>query len=79
MPPDKTEELERDFPANGNGLLWTRDTESATVLFNLFVMFYYLNGRFPFTDGHLFVPGSDAPSSIIGDKLNLKELFTNFS
>ena len=75
MPPDKIDELERDFRANGNGLLSIRDTKSATELFNSFAMFYYLNDRFPFTDGHLSVPDGDAPPGIIGDKLNLKELF----
>ena len=41
-------------------------------------MFYYENGRFPFTDGHLFLPDSDAPPGLISDKLNLKELFAIF-
>ena len=78
LPHDKTDELERDFRGSGNGLVSIRDTESVTELFNSFAMFYYLNGRFPFTDGHRFVPDGDAPPSIIGDKLNLKELFAKF-
>ena len=78
LTPDEIDELERDFCANRNNLLSIRDTESATKLFNSFAMFYYLNGRFPFTDGHLFVPDGDAPPNIIGDKLNLKELFAKF-
>ena len=78
LPPNKTDKLERDLRANGNGLLQIRDTESATELFNYFTMFYYLNSRFPFTDIHLFVPDGDAPPGIIGDKLKLKELFANF-
>ena len=41
-------------------------------------MFYHQNGRFPFTDGYLFVPDGDPPPSIIGYKLNLKELFAKF-
>ena len=78
LPHDKIDELERDFRGNGNGLLSIRDTESVTELFNSFAMFYYLNGTFPFTDGHRFVPDGDAPPGIIGDKLNLKELFAKF-
>ena len=78
MIPDEIDELERDFRTNRNGFLSIRDTESATELFNSFSMFYYLNGRFPFTDGHLFVPDGHAPFSIIGDNLNLKELFAKF-
>ena len=53
LTPDKIDKLERDFHANGNGLLSITDTESATKLFNSFAMLYYLNDRFPFTDGHL--------------------------
>ena len=75
LAPDEIDELERDFRTNGNSLLLIRDTEIATEYFNSFSMFYYLNGRFPFTGGHLFVPDGDAPPGIIGNKLNLKELF----
>ena len=75
FPPDEIDELERDFRANGNGLVSIRDTESATELFNSFFMFCYLKGRFLFTDANLFLPDGHAPTSIIGEKLNLKELF----
>ena len=79
LTPNEIGKLERDFRANGNGLLSIRDTGSATGLFSSFAMFYYLNGRFPFTDGHLFVPDGDAPPSIIGNKLSLKELLAKCS
>ena len=46
--------------------------------FGSFAMFCYINGRFPYSDGHLFVPDGDIPSGIIGKKLNLKELFAKF-
>ena len=54
LPPDKIDEIENDFRANGNGLLSVRQTESATKLFYSFAMFYYINDRFPYMDGHLF-------------------------
>ena len=76
--PDEIDKLERDFCANGNGLLLIRDTESSTELFNSFAMFYYLYGRFPFTDEHLFVPDGNTPPDIIGDKLKLKSCLQNF-
>ena len=38
-------------------------------------MFYYINGRLPYTDGHLYVPDGETPPGIIGEKLSLKELF----
>ena len=47
LPPDKIDEIENDFMANGNGLLSVRQIESATELFHSFAMFYYINGRLP--------------------------------
>ena len=41
LPHEKIDEIERDFQANGNGLLSVRDTESAVEFFDSFAMFYY--------------------------------------
>ena len=41
-------------------------------------MFYYINGRLPYTGDHLFVPDGETPPGIIGEKLSLKELFVKF-
>ena len=76
--PDEIDEIENNFRANGNGLLSVRDAASATELFDSFVMFYYINGRLPYTDGHLFVPDGEIPPVIQGENLNLKELFPKF-
>ena len=65
---DEIDEIENDFRVNGNSLLSVRDTGSATELFNLFAMFYYINGRLPYTDGHLFVPNREIPLGIQGEK-----------
>ena len=54
LPPDKIDEIENDFRANGNDLLSVRQKESATKLFYSFAMFYYISSR---TNGHPFVPG----------------------
>ena len=78
MPPDEIDEIKNDFQANGNGLLSVQDTENATELFSLFAMFYYLNGRLPYTDGHLLVPDGEISPGIQGEKLSLKELFAKF-
>ena len=72
LPPDKIDEIENDFRANGNGLLSVRQTKSATELFGSFRMFHYINGRLPNTDVHLFVPDGETPR-IIGEKLSLKK------
>ena len=50
---DEIGEIENDFRANGNGLLSVRDTQSAVELFDSFAMFYYINDRLPYTDGHI--------------------------
>ena len=76
--PDEIDEIENDVRANGNGLLSVRDTESTAELFDSFAMFYYINGRLPYTDGHLFVPDGEIPSGIQGEKLSLKEPFAKF-
>ena len=78
LPPDEIDEIENDFRASGNGLLSIRDTQSTVELFNSFAMFYFINGRLPNTDDHLFVPDGETPPGIIGEKLSLKELFAKF-
>lgn len=74
---DEINEIENDFRANGDGdgLPSVRDRDSAEVLFNSFAMFYYINGRLPDATGHLFVPDGEIPPGIVGEKLNLEELF----
>ena len=59
LPPDEIDEIKNDFGANGNGLLSVRDTQSAIGLFNSFTMFYYINGRLPYTEFRLFVPDEE--------------------
>ena len=78
LPPDKINEIENVFRAHGNGLLSARQTESATELFSSFTNFYYINGRRPYADRHLFVSDGETPRRIIGEKLSLKELFAKF-
>ena len=81
LPPDKIDELENDFRANGNDLLSVRQTESTVELFDSFAMFYYINGRLPYTDGHLSVPDGETLAGIIGEKLRsfLRSFLQNFS
>ena len=76
LPPDKIDEIENDFSANGNGLISVRQMKSATELFDFLAMFYYVNDRFPYSDGHIFVPDGETLPGIIGEKLSLKEFFS---
>ena len=78
LPPDEIDKIENNFRANGNGLLSVRDTESATDLFDSFAMFYYINGRLPYTADLLFVPDGETSAGIQGGKLNLNKLFAKF-
>ena len=78
LPPNKIDEIEDDFRANGNGLLSVCQTGSANELFDSFAMFHYINGRLPYTDRHLFVPDGETPPGIIGEKLRPKELSAKF-
>ena len=63
---DKIDETENYFRANGNGLFSFRDSQSTTELFHSFAMFYYINGRLPYTTGHLFVPDREIPQASRG-------------
>ena len=38
LPTDKIDEIERDYQANGNGLLSVQDTESTVELFDSFAI-----------------------------------------
>ena len=78
LPPDKIDGIENDFKANGNGLLPVRQMESATEPFDSFTMLYYINGRLPYRDGHLFIPDGETRAGIIEEKLSLKELLAKF-
>ena len=61
-----------------NGLLSVRDTQTAVKLFNSFAMFYYINGRTPYTDDHLFALDRETPPGNTGEKLIIKEFFAKF-
>ena len=45
-------------------------------LLTIFQMFYYLNGRLPFTSGLIIVPNGEVPEGM--EKINLKNLYTMF-
>ena len=62
---DEIDEIENDFPANVNSLVSVKHTQSTVELFDSFAMFYYINGRLPYTNGYLFVPHGETPPGII--------------
>ena len=78
LPSDEIHETENDFRANGNGLLSVRQTESVTVLFDSFTIFYHIYGRLLYMDGHFVVCDGETPPGIIGEKPSLQDLFAKF-
>ena len=44
----------------------------------LFDFFYVVNGRFPTTGVHTFIPRADLPMEVNGEELNIKKLYEKF-
>ena len=78
LPIDEIDEIENDFRANVNSLLSVRGTQSAIELSGSFAMFYYINSKPPYRDGHLFVVDGETPPGKFCKKLSLKDLFVKF-
>ena len=52
----KIQALNLEIQANGGGLLPIENYPDATELMQVFYLFYYINGRLPFTTGLLPIP-----------------------
>ena len=61
-----------------SGLNSLQNVETATELFMLFDFFYFVNGRFPTTGVHTFIPWADLPMEVNGGELNIKKLYEKF-
>ena len=70
--PDEIQELDHDIKINRWGIKSLLEVENAYELLTDFQMFYYLNGRFPLTNGLLNVPDGEVPKG--GENVNLKQL-----
>ena len=49
-----------------------------TELLILFDFFYFVNGRFPTTGVHTFIPCADLPMDVNDEELNIKKLYEKF-
>ena len=67
------DEIDSDIISSGLNLL--QNIETATELLMLFDFFYFVNGRFPTTDVHTFIPRADLPMEVNGEELNIKKLY----
>ena len=75
---DKIQALNLDIKANGGGLLPVQDYSDPIELLKAFDLFYYINGRFPFTTGLLTIPGGKTPSFANDKKLLIKNRYERF-
>ena len=72
---DETQALNLGIQANDGGLLPIENYTDAIELLQVFDLFYYMNGRFPFTTGLLPVPDGNFPAFVGDQKLLMKNLY----
>ena len=70
------EEIDADFVSSG--LASKQNVDSARELLMLFNFFYFLNGRFPTSSVHTFIPRADLPFEVNGEEINIKKLYRKF-
>ena len=61
-----------------SGLNSLQNVETATELLMLFDFFCFVNGRFPTTGVHTFIPCADLPMEVNSEELNIKKLYEKF-
>ena len=61
-----------------SGLNSPKNVQNASELLILFDYFYFINGRFPTTNEHTFVPRAKLPLEVNGEELNIKNLYEKF-
>ena len=66
------EEINTDFI--GSRLNSIQNVENATEILMLFDFFYFINGRFPATTAHTFIPRQELPMEVNGEEINIKNL-----
>ena len=76
LDPDEIQELDSDLKANAWGVQSITEIQDVHHLLTIFQMFYYLNGRLPFTNGLIFVPNGEVSEGM--EKINLKNLYSMF-
>ena len=73
---NEIQELEDDLKANRWGVKSLLEVEKAYELLTVLQMFYYLNGRFPLTNGLLIIPDSEVPEG--KEKIISKQFYEMF-
>ena len=75
---DEVKALNLDIQVNRGGLLPIENYTDATELLQVFDLFYYMNGKFPFTTGLLPIPDGDFPTFVGDQKILIKKLYEQF-
>ena len=75
---NETDLAEIEVDMISSGLNSPGNVQSATELLMLFDYFYFINGQFPTTNEHSFVPRARLPSEVNGQELNIKKLYGKF-
>ena len=70
-------EIESDMVANGVNS--PGNVQSATELLGILDYFYFVIGRFPTTNEHMFVPRARSPPEVNGQELNSVKLYGKFA
>ena len=73
---DDLNEIEADMISSG--LNSPKNVQSTSELLMHFDYFYFINGRFPTTNKHMFLPRAKLPSDVNRQELNLKKLYGTF-
>ena len=70
------QELETDMRTNSPGLFSIEENNLYSTdfiqLMRSFDLFYYMDGRFPLTTGHLYIPDGKKPEEVANEYINRK-------
>ena len=75
---DEMQALNLDLAANGGAIQPIENYSDCTELLQVFDLFYYINGRLPYTTGLLPIPDGNFPAFVDGQKISIKKLYEEF-
>ena len=75
---DEIQALNLNIQANGGGLLSIENYLDSTELLHAFDLYYYINGRFPYTTGLLPIPDGNFQAFVGDQKILIKKLYEQF-
>ena len=70
------EEIDAHFVSSGLNSI--QNIDSVRELIMLLDFFYFINGGFPKTAAHTFIPRADLSLEVNGEEINIKKLYEKF-